>query len=108
MWDEVGELWVYIVQMVQELKDVGRAELWFPDQPLDFLFEAITGRPLVRVTAWAPPQKNRKVVVTDADSLVNSLLTEAERVLRLLQELTPREAGMYDIFIRAITNYSKS
>ncbi len=107
MWDLVDQLWAYIVRMVQELKEVGRAEGGFPDQPLDFFFEAVGNRSLVKVSAWARPPKNRTVVVADTESFVDSLLAEADRVFRLFLILIPELASVYELCLEDIANYYK-
>ncbi len=105
MWDLVDQLWAYIVQMIQELRNTGMAKRRFPDQPLDFFFEAVGGRSLVKVSAWARPPKNRTVVVTEAESFVDSLLAEADRVFRILIVLIPEEASVYELCLERIANY---
>ena len=44
MWDDVDQLWCYVVNMIDGLETAGYARTYFPDQPIELSFERLGGR----------------------------------------------------------------
>ncbi|MEV8435757.1 hypothetical protein AB0425_00150 [Actinosynnema sp. NPDC051121] len=74
MWDLVDQLWAYLVTMLHELREHGRAETCFPDQPLKLRFERIGGS---RVLVVSEPSSGPRKSVVDEDELVTVLAAAA-------------------------------
>lgn len=63
MWDLIDILWIYIVDMLDDLKDSDHAQLQFPDQPLTLSCERI-GRRMLQVSSHLA-QLRRSAVVSE-------------------------------------------
>ena len=44
MWDDVDQLWCYIVNMIDGLETNGYAQTYFPDQPIELSFKRLSRR----------------------------------------------------------------
>jgi hypothetical protein len=61
MWDLVDQLWMYIVNMLEDMKQDDRADRMFPDQSLRFSFERV-GDGLLKVTSFSSDVPRTAVV----------------------------------------------
>jgi len=90
-WDYVDQLWSYVVSMVEKLKVDGRADTYFPDQPILLTLQRERGRVLVSANV----REGLRRASTDEDELFDALRDAATVFFGKLSELVPSNAASY-------------
>ncbi|GDY32628.1 hypothetical protein [Gandjariella thermophila] len=101
MWDDVDQLWAYIIDMIQVLEASGESHTYFPDQPIKLSLRKV-GPELVLITLQAGEESRRATV--DRQELIREIKREAEDFFRQLSILMPANASEYQEIVRRI-NY---
>ncbi|GAB2446021.1 hypothetical protein [Nocardia tengchongensis] len=94
LWDDVDQLWAYIVTAICELRAKGEGSTSFPDQPIDLTFRRIEGG-RVLVTLRSGTIGQRKATV-DESELTTALQTAARAFLSRLIGLIPKNRLVYE------------
>ncbi|MEU7088019.1 hypothetical protein [Streptomyces achromogenes] len=84
-WDYVDQLWCYVAGMVSRLRATGRAETYFPDQPIRLSFQERGSRVVVTVKSGG---EVKKAIASSVD-LLNSLKTAGLSFFDKISELVP-------------------
>ncbi|GAA5075520.1 hypothetical protein [Streptomyces similanensis] len=84
-WDYVDQLWCYVAEMASRLRSTGRAETYFPDQPIRLSFQESGSRVVVTVKSGG---EVKKAIASSAD-LLNSLRTAGLSFFDKMSELVP-------------------
>ncbi|WP_205877916.1 hypothetical protein [Mycobacterium camsae] len=92
MWDHIDQLWAYLVYMISDLKKVGKAHTYYPDQPLKLTFEAI-GEGLVRVASY--PSDGPRLAVVKQVELIRCLKASGIKFFATMIRINPKDKDMY-------------
>ncbi|MRH89214.1 hypothetical protein GFY24_17460 [Nocardia sp. SYP-A9097] len=102
LWDDVDQLWAYIVDAIRDLRTNGESDTSFPDQPIDLSFRR-TGGGRVLVTLESGTIKQRKVSV-DESELTVALCGAADAFLARLSEILPMNRLAYEAALSGLAD----
>ncbi len=85
MWDYVDQLWAYLLEGIDRLKNGEAFTTYFPDQPIEVTFLPVSGnRVEVSVVADTPNS-----IVTDKDNFVAAIEFAAKLFFTELAKISP-------------------
>jgi hypothetical protein len=96
MWDDVDQLWAYILEMVPALDASGESYTYFPDQPIKLTFSNV-GPDMVLVSLRSGSESRR--AATGKQQLIGEVRRAGGEFFRLLSRLVPANAGAYNEII---------
>lgn len=96
-WDDVDQLWYYIVNMIIEICGSDTVETYFPDMPVKLILEN-TGRNLIGITLLAGEERRKAVV--DKAEFMNEVKRGAIEFFRAMSHLIPENRHKYQLFIQ--------
>ena len=96
MWDLVDQLWVYILNILEDLHSNGSGESYFPDQPLKFSFARIPGN---RIKIESFPGQDHYTAVIDTETLLSAVKHAGLLFFRSIERLLPELADTYKVYV---------
>ncbi|MDA2811075.1 hypothetical protein O4J56_10545 [Nocardiopsis sp. RSe5-2] len=99
LWDYVDQLWAYILTMLSDLRSERRVRTYFPDQPIELVFQRTApGRLLVTVKVDASDVRTADV----AEAEFTAALAEAAEVF--FSEMERILPGAYTVETRQLAD----
>lgn len=99
-WDDIVDLWCYIINMLTELKRTGRAVAGFPDQPIGLSFEHV-GESRVRIAVMFS-ETERRVAEADRTEFDTAIRRAGAQFFREMLRLVPGDKE-YAAFLAEFT-----
>lgn len=96
MWDPVDQLWVYIIDTLEDLHSNGSGESYFPDQPLKFSFVRLSEN-MIRIDSF--PGQDHYTAVVDAKTLLSELRHAGLLFFESIAQLLPELADAYKLYV---------
>ncbi|GAB2545935.1 hypothetical protein [Nocardia heshunensis] len=101
LWDDVDQLWAYIVNAICELQVKGAATTSFPDQPIELSFRRTGGdHVLVTLESRAIP---RRTAAADESELIAAIRHAAHGFFSRLGKLLPENRPAYEATLNAMS-----
>jgi hypothetical protein len=89
LWDDVDDLWAYVVQAVDECLRTGTGHRYFPDQPIEFQVDALPGGRLRFSVFTSAGDKQYAKAVGDRHEVLAALRAGALTFWRELERISP-------------------
>lgn len=97
-WDYVDQLWAYVASMISALKSEIRASTYFPDQPVELIFE----KKLPRVIVSANLGDSQWVADASIEEFLDSIRRSGRSFFELMSSLLPTRAAAYQVALREL------
>ena len=96
IWDYIDELWVYILDSLENLASKGSAFTYFPDQPIKLDMNRISPS-LILMSISSKSGKFNNSIQIQEEGFVRNLIDEGENFFVRMQELDPANQDQYEI-----------
>lgn len=98
MWDYIDQLWAYIVDGLEEVKQGNHFSTFFPDQPIEMIFTPQDDGSLKIIVDC----DTEVVMNVDRKTFLHVLGSEAQQFFNKMSALLPEKKSMYEKTLKRI------